>query len=44
MCPHDPAVMRPYFESLQLTEFESLSSEEIDQRSDRLRHAFLLSH
>jgi hypothetical protein len=43
MCPHDPAVMRPYFETLKLSEFEPLTSKEIDKVSAKLRHAFLLN-
>lgn len=37
MCPHDPDVMRPYFEDLELAEFEPLSTDEIDLLMQRLR-------
>jgi hypothetical protein len=43
MCPHDPAVMRPYFETLNLGEFVPLSANEIDELSVKLRHSFLLN-
>jgi hypothetical protein len=38
MCPHDPAVMRPYFETLGLHDVEPLSLTEITQLSQRLRN------
>jgi hypothetical protein len=40
MCPHDPAVMRPYFETLGLYRLEPLSAAEITQHSKRLRNLF----
>ena len=41
MCPHDPAVMRPYFETLGLADLEPLSAAEISELSARLRATFL---
>lgn len=41
MCPHDPAVMRPYFETLGLAGIEPLSADEINELSARLRATYL---
>ena len=37
MCPHGREIMRPYFETLELQQFEPLSAEEIREVSRRLR-------
>jgi hypothetical protein len=37
MCPHDPAVMQPYFEAVGLPAAVPLSSNEIADLSERLR-------
>ncbi len=39
--PHDPAVMRPYFEALSLGDFEPLNVAEIHDLSTRLRNTLL---
>lgn len=36
MTPHDPAIMRPYFEDLQLQQFVPLSADEISALIARL--------
>ena len=41
MLPHDPLVMRPYFETLGLGDFEPLDVAEIHDLSTRLRITFL---
>ena len=41
MCPHAAAVTRPYFETLDLADFEPLSASEIDKLSLKVRSLFL---
>jgi hypothetical protein len=41
MSPHAPVVMRPYFETLGLADFDPLSASEIDEISAKLRTLFL---
>lgn len=37
MCPHDPAVMRPYFEAIGRPDIEPLSADDVVALSERLR-------
>jgi hypothetical protein len=37
MCPHDPAIMQPYFETVGMPSIEPLSADEIVVLSERLR-------
>lgn len=39
MCPHDRAVMRPYFQAVGFPRAQPLSAEEIVRLSERLRSA-----
>jgi hypothetical protein len=43
MLPHDAAVMRFYYESLDLGQFEPLAAQEIEELSAKVRQFFLLN-
>lgn len=37
MCPHDPAIMQPYFETVGCSDIAPLTASELENLSERLR-------